>query len=246
MVAGQLTAFFHLLVGARKIDGSDRQLLERFVADGDEVAFAALVDRHGRLVLGICRSVLRHEQDAEDAFQATFLVLARLASSIRQRDSLAGWLHRVALRTALKARRAMSMRRRNEQQASVPSQQEPVSEAALREVQTILNEEVERLPEKYRAPFVLCCLEGKSRAEAAQQLGWKEGTVSGQIARARALLEGRLARAGWHFPPRWPPQPCCRSRQRQPCRLWSAPPWILPRTEFHRPFPLLRRPSPKE
>ena len=96
MVTGQLTTFLRLLVG-RKIDGSDRQLLERFVADADEVAFAALVDRHGRLVFGVCRSVLRHEQDAEDAFQATFLVLARLASSIRKRDSLASWLHGVAL-----------------------------------------------------------------------------------------------------------------------------------------------------
>ena len=200
MVAGQLTAFFRLLVRTRKIDGSDRQLLERFVADADEVAFAALVDRHGRLVLGICRSVLRHEQDAEDAFQATFLVLARLASSIRKRDSLASWLHGVALRTALKARRAMANRRRNERQASVPSQQEPDSEAALRELQTIIHEEIARLPDKYRAPFVLCSLEGKSRAEAAQQLGWKEGTVSGRIAQARSLLEGRLVRRGVALP----------------------------------------------
>jgi RNA polymerase sigma factor (sigma-70 family) len=200
MATGQFTALLRLLVGDKSTAGSDRQLLERFVAERDEVAFAGLVDRHGRLVFQLCRSVLHNEQDAEDAFQATFLVLARLASSIRKRDSLANWLHGVALRTALKARRAMTTRHRIERQGSVPSQQEPVSEAALREVQTILHEEIHRLPEKYRAPFVLCCLEGKSRAEAAQQLGWKDGTVSGRIAQARALLQERLARRGVVLP----------------------------------------------
>src|SRR5947208_10096773 len=134
----------------RKGEGhSDGHLLQHFVATKDEAAFVALLRRHGRLVFGVCRSVLHREQDAEDAFQATFLVLARMASSIRKRDSLASWLHGVALRTALKASRAMTTRRRSEQQASVPSQQEPASEAALREVQTILHEEIARLPEKY-------------------------------------------------------------------------------------------------
>lgn len=200
MATGQLTALLRLLAAEKTADGSDRQLLERFVAAADEAAFAELVGRHGRLVFRLCRSVLHHQQDAEDAFQATFLVLARSAATIRKHASLASWLHGVALRTALKARRALDTRRRVERQAGVASQQEPVSEAALREVQTILHEEIARLPEKYRTPFVLCCLEGKSRAEAAQQLGWRDGTVSGRIAQARALLERRLARRGVSLP----------------------------------------------
>jgi RNA polymerase sigma factor (sigma-70 family) len=199
MAAGQLGALLrHLLrTGERQAeDGSDRHLLERFVRHADEAAFAALVERHGRLVLGVCRGVLRHAQDAEDAFQATFLVLARMASTIRKRDALANWLYGVALRTARKARQAMSTRRRHEQQARPPAPEPPVAEAALHEVQIILHEEVERLPEKFRRPFVLCCLGDRSRAEAARELGWKEGTVSGRIAQARALLQARLARRG--------------------------------------------------
>jgi RNA polymerase sigma-70 factor (ECF subfamily) len=142
MATGQLNALLRLLSGETRTIGSDRQLLERFVTAADEDAFAGLVERHGRLVFRLCRSVLQHEQDAEDAFQATFLVLARLAASIRKRESLASWLHGVALRTALKAKRTMTRRRCNEQQARVSSPQEPVSEAALREVQTILHEEI--------------------------------------------------------------------------------------------------------
>ncbi len=203
MNAGTLGAIVRriLLVAEQKpADQSDLHLLECFVTKKDEAAFAALMERHGRLVFGVCRSVLDQEQDAEDAFQATFLVLARMASSIRKRDSLASWLHGVARRTALKARQAMNTRRRIERHAGSRAPEQPVSEAAVRELQAILHEEVSRLAEKYRAPFVLCCLEDKTRTEASAELGWKEGTVASRVAQARKLLESRLLRRGVALP----------------------------------------------
>src|SRR5579884_112446 len=187
----------HQLVGTPGgHESSDAQLLQCFVDNRDERSFRLLVERHGRMVLGVCLQVLRQRQDAEDAFQAAFLVLAQRAGSIRQGTALASWLYGVAYRTALKARLRASRRRRHEKRAGerMPSRIE--LDAALRELQGVLAEEVGRLPEKYRAPFVLCCLEGKSRQEAAAQLGWKDGTLAGRLARARRCLQGRLERRG--------------------------------------------------
>jgi RNA polymerase sigma factor (sigma-70 family) len=172
-------------------DRGDAELLRQFVARRDEGAFAALLERHGALVLGVCRQVLGEEQ-AEDAFQAVFLILTQKAASLRRQESLAAWLHRVALNVCRTARLQTARRLAHERQA--------VSTASyvdeVRDWQPILHEEVNRLPEKYRTPVVLCYFEGKTHDEAARQLGWPLGTVKGRLARARDLLRDRLSRRG--------------------------------------------------
>jgi RNA polymerase sigma factor (sigma-70 family) len=172
----------------------DEQLLERFITRRDEGAFADLVTRHGPMVLGVCRNVLGNRQDAEDAFQATFLALARRAGSIRNPAALGAWLFGVARRIALRARRAASHHRAHEGagQNAPPEVEEPVVVLIRHEVRMALYDEIERLPERYRLPVVLCYLEGRSHDEAAHQLGWPLGTVKGRLARARQRLQDRL------------------------------------------------------
>jgi RNA polymerase sigma factor (sigma-70 family) len=187
----------HELAAARRPDGEiDGDLLRRFVAAQDRHAFETLVRRHGPLVLGVCRRVLRQEQDAEDAFQATFLILARKAASVCDAAAVVSWLHGVAERTARAAKRTADRRHAYETRARVAPPSDPSTEAAWREVQAALDDEIGRLPDRLRSPFLLCHLEGQSRAEAARQLGLAEGTVWNRLARARKLLRGRLARRG--------------------------------------------------
>jgi RNA polymerase sigma factor (sigma-70 family) len=171
----------------------DRQLLERFV-QGEESAFAALVQRHGAMVLGVCRRVLQNGHDAEDAFQATFLVLARKAAGGGWQESIGNWLHGVAYRIAMKARAGEIRRRQREQRAAVDQSKEP--DINWSDLRRVLDEELERLPSRYRAPLLLCYLEGKTRDEAAQELGWSAGSVKGRLERGRELLRERLARRG--------------------------------------------------
>jgi RNA polymerase sigma factor (sigma-70 family) len=188
---------------------TDGELLECFVGRRDEAAFAALVRRHGPMVWGVCRRVLSNHQDAEDAFQATFLVLVRRAASVVPREMVANWLYGVAHQTAIKARALVAKRKGRERQ--VTQMPEPISSPrgsaraasprgaehdVWRDLQPLLDGELSRLPDRYRAVIVLCELEGRTRREAAQHLGVPEGTVGGWLARARALLARRLARRG--------------------------------------------------
>jgi RNA polymerase sigma factor (sigma-70 family) len=183
-------------VAVQHADWSDSQLLQRFVAERDQDAFAALLLRHGPLVLGVTRRLLRNAHLAEEAFQAAFLVLARKAGSIQRHASLAAWLHRVALNIAQTARTAEAQRRTHEREAGSMSQAYRVEEGAWHDWQPVLHEEVNRLPAKYRVPVVLCYLAGKTNEEAARELGWPLGTVKGRLSRARHLLRTRLARRG--------------------------------------------------
>ena len=199
MASGHLGAVLRQierLFAVGSVTGMDEgQLLERFAARRDEVAFEAMVARHGPMVLGVCRQVLRDPNDVEDAFQATFLVLVRKAGSLRRRDLLGNWLYGVAYRVALRARASSARRRAIEAQASRSE-----VESSNGESRPWLYEEIARLPEKYRIPIVLCYLEGQTHEEAAEHLRWPVGTVKGRLARARDLLRIRLTRRGLSLP----------------------------------------------
>jgi len=176
-------------------DVPDEQLLQRFIADRNEIAFAGLVRRHGPMILGVCRRVLGNLHDSEDVFQATFLVLAQKARSVVKREALASWLYKVAYRIALKVRTRNERRRRKEIQVDVmphPFTQAP----AVQDWEAVLDEELNRLPEKYRIPVILCDLEGKTGKEAERQLRVAPGTLSSRLSTARRMLAKRLTRRG--------------------------------------------------
>jgi RNA polymerase sigma factor (sigma-70 family) len=190
----------NLLRGREAMAAADGPLLARFAAGRDEAAFATLVERHGPMVLGLCRRILRHQQDAEDAFQAAFLVLARKAGSIRRQGSVAGWLYRVAYRLAVGMRQGTLRRRQREREAAAMRPSEIPFEEPRFDPRPLLDEEIDRLPEKFRTPLVLCYLEGKTHAEAAREVGCPVGSVSGRLARGLALLRQRLGRRGVALP----------------------------------------------
>jgi RNA polymerase sigma factor (sigma-70 family) len=176
-------------------DLTDGQLLDRFLASRDEAAFAALVRRHAPLVLGVCRRVLGNPHDAEDAFQATFLVLAQKAKSVVRRGAVGGWLYTVAYRAALEAKAAG--RRRGEMERQVAEMPEPaVTPPEPQDWRLLLDRELNRLPAKYRDPIVLCDLDCLTRREAARRLGLAEGTLSSRLATGRRTLAKRLAAQG--------------------------------------------------
>lgn len=188
--------FIRKLAAAPTAGETDGRLLERFIAQNDETAFATLVQRHGALVLGVCRRVLNQAEDAEDVFQATFLVLARKAESIRKLDSVDSWLYGVAYRLARKARVAAARRQVHERHVSEGLVSDPMHEIVWRDLRPVLDEEIFGLPEKYRLPFIMCYLEGQTNEEVAQRLRCPLGTVWSRLARARQLLQTRLTRRG--------------------------------------------------
>lgn len=178
-------------------EATDEQLLHLFVAQQDEAAFAALLRRHGPMVWGICQRLVHHQQDAEDCFQATFLVLCRKAHSIGSRKLLANWLFGVARRAALNAQARRGRRARHETLCAnlpdVPAKPDPSSWTDFR---SVLDDELAALPSRYRLPLILCCLEGMTHVQASASLGWPVGTVAGRLSRGREVLRMRLARRG--------------------------------------------------
>jgi RNA polymerase sigma factor (sigma-70 family) len=189
----------HVRRGVLLRDGAgltDGQLLEDYISRGEEATLAALVRRHGPMVWGVCRRVLRNHHDAEDAFQATFLVFVRKVASIAAPELLANWLYGVAHQTALKARATTAKRRARERQVTEMPEPAATEQDPWNDLQPRLDQELSRLPDKYRVAIVLCDLEGKTRGEAARQLGVPEGTLAARLARGRVLLAQRLGRHG--------------------------------------------------
>jgi RNA polymerase sigma factor (sigma-70 family) len=199
MGEGQLKPLIHRLLHTVGVGGgqlSDAQLLERFVVARDEAAFESLLWRHGPMVLALCRRLLRHRHDAEDAFQAAFLVFVRKAHSISRHECVASWLYKVAYRIALKARARAAARTKDDSLVeSLPAREQPDAFLAA-DLRPVLDDALSRLPEKYRAPLVLHYLQGKTVQQVAAEIGCPAGTVSGRLSRARELMRRRLARRG--------------------------------------------------
>jgi RNA polymerase sigma factor (sigma-70 family) len=220
---GTVVRLVHAVFAEGTVAGlSDRQLIAQFAArggDAAELAFSALVARHGPMVLRVCRAILRNEHDAQDAFQATFLVLARKAGSLWARDSLGPWLYGVAFRTASCARSAEIVRRGHEQRAARLMTQVAVLEEDRDDVGRILHEEVSRLPERYRRPILLCYFEGPTHEQSASALNWPVGTVRSRLARARERLRTHLTRRGI--------APDAAYVHVLSCRLGSLPPNLI-------------------
>src|SRR5262245_59650170 len=187
---------FALVEPTRGGPDSDGQLLARWVHERDNRAFASLVGRHGALVWRVGRSMLAQPEDAEDVFQATFLVLARKAAALRRHPSIAGWLHQTAHHLALRSRTQAARRQRREETAIARPSADPLEEISVREARAVLGVELERLPRKYREPLLLCLYEGATQDEAAQRLGCSLNTVKRRLERGRELLKHRLARRG--------------------------------------------------
>ena len=179
---------------------ADAELLQKFLACRDEAAFEALVRRHGPMVFGVCRRLLADAEDAEDAFQATFLVLVQRAGSIRKPEQVGSWLYGVAYRTARKARARAARRRDRQRSLTDFAVEDPVPEIVWRELRPVFEEELNALPERYRAPVVLCYLEGRTKRQAARALGCPEGTIASRLQRARERLRKRLAARGLALP----------------------------------------------
>jgi RNA polymerase sigma factor (sigma-70 family) len=175
---------------------TDGQLLGQYISRSEEAALAALVQRHAPMVWGVCRRILRNHHDAEDAFQATFLVLVRKAASVVPREMVANWLYGVAHQTALKARATTAKKRGREKQVTQMPQPAVTEPDLWHDLQPLLDQELSRLPDKYRVAIVLCDLEGKTRKEAARQLALPQGTLAARLARGRVRLAQRLARHG--------------------------------------------------
>lgn len=199
-----LLRYIHRLAARNNAESSsDAALLERFVSRRDEAAFAALLARHAPMVFGVCRRVLGDSADAEDVFQAAFLILARKAAALRHPEALSSWLYGTARHLALKCRRDAARRRQRESECArtTPSSSanDPLQELNARELLDVVDEELMRLPETYRLPLILCGLEGHTQEEAAQMLGCTPGSLRGRLERGRARLHARLTRRGLAF-----------------------------------------------